>query len=89
MNYFVLTENRFFRQVHKEEDIDIDSAYLDFVRQVINLCEEKGDDYNAIALTYVEIELQFLEGVSDEINLYVKKLWPLYRKCSNSLWTAR
>ena len=63
MNYFVLTENSFFKLVHKEADIDIESAYLDFVRQVINLCEEKDDDYNAIALTYVEIELQFLEGV--------------------------
>lgn len=80
MNYFVLTENRFFRQVHKEEDIDINAAYLDFVRQVINLYEEKDDDYNAIALTYVEIELQFLEGFSDEINLYVKKALAFVRK---------
>lgn len=63
MNYFVLTGNRFFRQVHIEEDIYIDAAYLDFVRHVIYLCEEKGDDYNALVLTYVEIELQFLEGV--------------------------
>ena len=80
MNYFVLTENSFFKLVHKEADIDIESAYLDFVRQVINLCEEKDDDYNAIALTYVEIELQFLEGFSDEINLYVKKALAFVRK---------
>ncbi len=39
--------------------MDIDAAYSEFVSQVINLCEEKDDYYNAIALTYVELELQF------------------------------
>lgn len=42
--------------------MDIDATYSEFVRQVINLCEEKDDYYNAIALTCVEIDLQFLEG---------------------------
>lgn len=42
--------------------MDIDAAYSEFVSQVINLCEEKDDYYNAIALTYVELELQFQKG---------------------------
>ena len=80
MDYFILTDNSFFRLINGESGISPAVAYQDFVVQVINLCGQTDNGYKAVALTYAETELQFAEGLSDEINRYVKKAQAFVQK---------
>ena len=48
--------------------------------QVINLCGQADNGYKAVALTYAETELQFADGLSDEIKHYVKKAQAFVQK---------
>jgi len=57
-----------------------DAAYQDFVVQVIELCKQPDDGYKAVALTCAETELQFVSGVSEDINLCVKKALAFVQK---------
>ena len=80
MDYFILTDNSFFRLIRGEAGIDLQTAYQDFVVQVITLCGQSNNGYKAVALTYAETELQFADGVSDEICRYVKKAQAFVQK---------
>ena len=80
MDYFILTDNSFFRLIRGEAGIDLQSAYQDFVVQVINLCKQADDGYRAVALTYAETELQFVSGVSEDIDLCAKKALAFVQK---------
>ena len=80
MDYFILTDNSFFRLINGESGISPAVAYQDFVVQVINLCGQTDNGYKAVALTYAETELQFADCVSDEINRYIKKAQAFVQK---------
>ena len=80
MDYFILTETSLFKLIRGESEIDPNAAYQDFVVQVINLCKQPDDGYKAVALTCAETELQFVSGVSAEIDLYAKKALTFVQK---------
>ena len=80
MDYFILTDNSLFRLIRGEEKIDPNTAYQDFVVQVIDLCKQADDGYKAVALTCAETELQFVSGVSAEIDLCAKKALAFVQK---------
>ena len=80
MDYFILTETSLFRLIRGEEQIDPNTAYQDFVVQVIDLCKQADDGYKAVALTCAETELQFVSGVSAEIDLCAKKALAFVQK---------
>ena len=80
MDYFILTDNSLFRLIRGEEKIDPNAAYQDFVVQVIELCKQPDDGYKAVALTCAETELQFVSGVSAEIDLCAKKALAFVQK---------
>jgi len=48
--------------------------------EVIELCKQPDDGYKAVALTCAETELQFVSGVSEDINLCVKKALAFVQK---------
>ena len=48
--------------------------------QVIDLCKHADDGYKAVALTCAETELQFVSGVSAEIDLCTKKALAFVQK---------
>ena len=80
MDYFILTDNSFFRLIRGEAGIELQSAYQDFVVQVINLCRQADDGYKAVALTYAETELLFVSGVTEDIDLCAKKALAFVQK---------
>jgi len=80
MDYFILTETSLFRLIRGKLDIDANAAYQDFVVQVIDLCKQVDDGYKAVALTCAETELQFVSGVSAEIDLCAKKALAFVQK---------
>ena len=80
MDYFILTETSLFRLIRGESEIDPNAAYQDFVVQVIDLCKQADDGYKAVALTCAETELQFVSGVSAEIDLCTKKALAFVQK---------
>ena len=80
MDYFILTETSLFKLIRGESEIDPNAAYQDFVVQVIDLCKQPDDGYKAVALTCAEAELQFVSGVSAEIDLYAKKALTFVQK---------
>ena len=80
MDYFILTDNSFFRLIRGEAGIDLQTAYQDFVVQVIDLCKQADDGYKAVALTCAETELQFVTGASAEIDLCAKKALAFVQK---------
>lgn len=80
MNYFMLTETRLFRLIRGDSDIEMNTAYQDFVVQVIELCKQADHGYKAVALTCAETELQFVSGVSEEIDRCAKKALAFVRK---------
>ena len=80
MDYFILTETSLFRLIRGKEKIDPNAAYQDFVVQVIDLCKHADDSYKAVALTCAETELQFVSGVSAEIDLCTKKALAFVQK---------
>ena len=80
MDYFILTDNSLFRLIRGEDKIDPNAAYQDFVVQVIDLCKQADDGYKAVALTCAETELQFVSGVSAEIDLCAKKALAFVQK---------
>ena len=58
MNYFLLAENEFFRQIQEAGDCNMETAYMAFATQVIELCNSMDMSHTVIALAYIEIELQ-------------------------------
>ena len=80
MDYFILTDTSIFRLIRGEEQIAPNAAYQDFVVQVIDLCKLADDGDKAVALTCAETELQFVSGVSAEIDLCAKKALAFIQK---------
>jgi len=80
MDYFILTETSLFRLIRGEKKISPDTAYQDFARQVIELCKQPDDGYKAVALTYAEMELQFVSGVTKDIDICAKKALAFVQK---------
>ena len=80
MDYFILTETSLFRLIRGEKKISPDAAYQDFARQVIELCKQPDDGYKAVALTCAEMELQFVSGVTKDIDLCAKKALAFVQK---------
>ena len=80
MDYFILTETSLFRLIRGEKKISPNAAYQDFVVQVIDLCKHADDSYKAVVLTCAETELQFVSGVSAEIDLCTKKALAFVQK---------
>ena len=59
MNYFLLAETEFFRRINEAGDCNMETAYMAFATQVIELCSNNADtERTLIALAYIEIELQ-------------------------------
>lgn len=62
MDYFILTDTEFFRQITADKDeCKIKSAYCDFIKIVFDLCTGSVSKYELLfAMTYTETELQSL-----------------------------
>ena len=62
MDYFILTDTEFFRQITNEKDgCKLTSAYCDFIKTVFDLCIGTASRYELLfAITYTETELQSL-----------------------------
>ena len=95
MNYFLLAETDFFRLINEAGDCNMETAYMAFASQVIELCSD-GRDANRtiIALAYIEIELQHhpvrnLSEERKEIATYVSKALSFVRKMQKFLATPQ
>jgi hypothetical protein len=62
MDYFILTDTEFFRQITDEKDnCKLANAYGDFIKAVFDLCTGSVSRYELLfAMTYTETELQSL-----------------------------
>lgn len=80
MDYFILTDNSFFRLIRGETEFDPNTAYQEFVVQIIDLCKHSDDEYKTVALSYAETELMFISSVPENIDLYAKKALAFIRK---------
>lgn len=62
MNYFMLTDTEFFRQITADEDgCKLKSAYSDFIKTVFDLCIGTASRCELLfTITYTETELQSL-----------------------------
>lgn len=62
MDYFILTDTEFFRQIIENKDSSkLTSAYCDFIKTVFDLCTGSVNRYELLfAMTYTETELQSL-----------------------------
>lgn len=91
MNYFLLAETEFFRQINEAGDCNMEKAYTAFATQVIELCIGSPDtNRTIIALAYIEIELQHhpvrnLPEEKKEIANYVSKAISFVGRCRSSL----
>ena len=91
MNYFLLAETDFFRQINEAGDCNMEKAYTAFATQVIELCIGSPDtNRTIIALAYIEIELQHhpvrnLPEEKKEIANYVSKALSFVRKMQKFL----
>ena len=94
MNYFLLAENEFFRQIREAGDCNMETAYTAFATQVIELCNSMDTNHAIIALTYIEIELQhhpvrLLSEERKEAAAYIGKALSFVRKMQKFLSTAQ
>jgi hypothetical protein len=62
MDYFILTDTEFFRQITDNNDSSkLTSTYCDFIKTVFDLCTGSVSRYELLfAMTYTETELQSL-----------------------------
>ena len=58
MNYFLLADTEFFRRINEAGNCNMETAYMTFANQVIELCGSMNTSHAIIALAYIEIELQ-------------------------------
>ena len=91
MNYFLLAETDFFRQINEAGDCNMEKAYTAFATQVIELCIGSPDtNRTIIALAYIEIELQHhpvrnLPEEKREVAAYISKALSFVRKMQKFL----
>jgi len=62
MDYLILTDTEFFRQItDKNDNCKLTSAYCDFIKTIFDLCIGTASRYELLfAITYTETELQSL-----------------------------
>ena len=62
MDYLILTDTEFFRQItDKNDNCKLTSTYCDFIKTVFDLCTGSVSKYELLfAMTYTETELQSL-----------------------------
>ena len=94
MNYFLLAENEFFRQIREAGNCNMETAYMAFATQVIELCNSMDTSHTAIALAYIEIELQhhpvrLLSEERKEAAAYIGKAFFFVRKMQKCLPTTQ
>lgn len=90
MEYIVLTETDFFRQIDEDcNHNELCPAYKDFTDKVIQLCLGQIDHHRIVlALTYAETELQFHDKLNkpetDEVPvMYIRKALALSARFKN------
>ena len=95
MNYFLLAETEFFRRINEAGDCNMETAYMAFATQVIELCSNNADtERTLIALAYIEIELQHhpvrnLPEEKKEVAAYISKALSFVRKMQKFLATPQ
>ena len=99
MDYFILTDTEFFRQITNEKDgCKLTSAYCDFIKTVFDLCTGSVSRYELLfAVTYTETELQSLcetcrlnmdkNKESDPCFLYIRKALSFIRQMLKHMQT--
>lgn len=90
MNYFLLADTEFFRRINEAGDCNMETAYMAFANQVIELCGSIHASHTAIALAYIEIELQHhpmrvLSEERKEAAAYIDKALSFVRKMQKFL----
>lgn len=90
MNYFLLADTEFFRRINEAGDCNMETAYMAFANQVIELCGSMNTSHAIIALAYIEIELQHhpvrnLPEEKREIAAYISKALSFVRKMQKFL----
>ena len=94
MNYFLLADTEFFRRINEAGDCNMETAYMAFANQVIELCGSSHASHTAIALAYIEIELQhhpvrLLSEERKEAAAYIGKALSFVRKMQKFLTTPQ
>ncbi len=94
MNYFLLAETEFFRRINETGDCNMETAYMAFANQVIELCGSMNTSHAIIALAYIEIELQhhpvrLLSEERKEAVAYIGKALSFVRKMQKFLTTPQ
>ena len=90
MNYFLLADTEFFRRINEAGDCNMETAYMAFANQVIELCGSMNTSHAIIALAYIEIELQHhpirvLSEERKEAAIYIGKALSFVRKMQKFL----
>ncbi len=94
MNHLVLTETEFFALINGKDNVCAETAYSDFVREVINLCYGGYDASKIIvALTFAEVELQYhplhLSPLEENsVAIYIRKALSFIRKMRKIISTS-
>lgn len=94
MNYFLLADTEFFRRINEAGDCNMETAYMAFANQVIELCGSMNTSHAIIALAYIEIELQHhpmrvLSEECKEAAAYIGKALSFVRKMQKFLTTPQ
>lgn len=94
MNYFLLADTEFFRRINEAGDCNMETAYMAFANQVIELCGSMNTSHAIIALAYIEIELQhhpvrLLSEERKEAVAYIGKALSFVRKMQKFLTTPQ
>ena len=94
MNYFLLAETEFFRQIQEAGNCNMETAYMAFASQVIELCNSMDTNHTLIALAYIEIELQhhpvrLFSEERREATSYIGKAISFVRKMQKFLATPQ
>ena len=94
MNYFLLADTEFFRRINEAGDCNMETAYMAFANQVIELCGSMNTSHAIIALAYIEIELQHhsmrvLSEERKEAAAYIGKALSFVRKMQKFLTTPQ
>ena len=92
MNYFLLADTEFFRRINEAGNCNMETAYMAFANQVIELCGSIHASHTAIALAYIEIELQhhpvrLLSEERKEAAAYIGKALSFVRNLHSSAET--
>lgn len=82
MNYSILTQSEFFKLLDSNQSTDIQPAYNNLVKQIIELCQNRVEiGTTIIILTYTEIELQYMiDAVDNGLIRHAHKAQTFVRK---------